>query len=276
LRVGVLPAGVVAIACASALACTELRSSPPDGFGGGGGGAAGSGGGGTGGAIACDDSLIGWWRLDEGSGSSATDDSASAACVRNDQAGILVGGATWTTGHRGAAVAFDGSTGVVAVQPADGSALWNYPTVPLTMTAWIRPDAAGIDSAAATAVARTHEDYRFQDFWLGLVNGNPRCAIHDEYGEGPTAIARAPVNTWTHLACSYGLDGLIQVYVNGNLAATASTSQLLGPIPTRILIGASEVENSTVLDYFSGAIDDVHIWNRALTSAEIRAIAQQP
>ena len=126
-----------ALAWASALACTELRSSPPDGFGGeggtaavgsgGGGGAAGSGvagsGGGiagsgvagTGGTAACDDSLIGWWPLNEGSGTSTTDESASNVCARNDQTGTLIGGATWTTGRQGAGVAFDGSTGVVAV-----------------------------------------------------------------------------------------------------------------------------------------------------------------
>ena len=105
-------------------------------------GTAGSGVAGTGGSAACDDSLIGWWPLNEGSGSSATDDSASTACARNDQTGTLIGGATWTTGRQGAGVAFDGSTGVVAVQPPDGSPLWNYPTAPMTMMAWIRPDAA--------------------------------------------------------------------------------------------------------------------------------------
>ena len=50
---------------------------------------------------------------------------------------------------------------------------------------------------------------------------------------------------------------------------------MLGPIPTRILLGASELENGEVLAYFSGAIDDARIWNRALTAAQVRAIAQQ-
>ena len=300
--------GVLALALASTLACTELRSSPPDGLGGEGGnaaagsggrggiggrggsagvgtagsGVAGSGGGvagsgvaGTGGTIACDDTLIGWWPLNEGSGTSTSDESASAACARNDQTGTLLGGATWTTGHQGAGVALNGSTGVVAVQPADGSPLWNYPTAPMTMMAWIRPDAAAIASTAATAVARTHEDYAFQNFWLGLVSGNPRCTIHNEYGDGPTALAKVPANAWTHVACTYGLDGAILVYVNGNLAATGNTNQVLGPIPTRILLGASELENSSVLAYFSGVIDDARIWNRALTAAQVRAIAQQ-
>ena len=142
---------------------------------------------------------------------------------------MLLGGATWTTGHQGAGVAFNGSSGVVAVQPADGSPLWNYPTAPMTMMAWIRPDAAAIASTAATAVARTHEDYAFQNFWLGLVTAIRRCTIHNEYGEGPTALAKVAANTWTHVACTYGLDGAILVYVNGSLAATGNTNQVLGP-----------------------------------------------
>ena len=299
-------AGVVAMACAAVSACTELRSSPPGGLGGDGGtaavgsgggggsagvgvgaagtagaGIAGSGGGvagsgvaGTGGSAACDDSLIGWWPLNEGSGTSTADESASNACARNNQTGALSGGATWTTGRQGAGVAFDGSTGVVAVQPPNGSPLWNYPTAPMTMMAWIRPDAAGV--ARATAIARTHEDYAFQNFWLGLVNGNPRCVIHNESDDGPTALAKVVANTWTHIACTYGLDGSILVYVNGNLAATGSTSQVLGPISTRILLGAAELANSNMLGYFSGVIDDARIWNRALTAAEVRTIGQQP
>jgi hypothetical protein len=311
---GPLPAVAIVVTCALALACTELRSSPPDGIGGsvgvggrggaatsgvaGSGGAAGSGvagGGGRGGGVAgsgvagmggmggrvCDDSLIGWWRLNDGSGPTVADDSTSAACVRNNQTGALVAGATWTTGHEGSAIAFDGTSGVIGVQPFDGSPpspLWLFPAAPMTMTAWIRPDAAGVAAARATAVARTHEDYAFQDFWLGLVNGNPRCTIHNEYGDGPTALGKVAANTWTHLACTYGLDGAISVYVNGTLAATGNTNQVLGPIETRILIGASEIQPAdvlVVLDYFSGVIDDVRLWNRQLSTTEVRAVWQQ-
>ena len=299
---------VVFVALASSgLACTALRSSPPDGggaggstggavgLGGGGGGsgagAAGSGvagggggagsgvagAGGTGGGITCDDRLIGWWRLNENSGTSTADHSATAACARNDQTGILVGGAAWAAGHEGAGIAFNGSSAVVSVQPFDGSPLWDYPIVELTMMAWIRPDAGGVASPSATAVARTHEDYLFQDFWLGLVNGNPRCTIHHVNGEGATALAKVAVSTWTHIACTYGLSGESRLYVNGTLAGTYNSVENLGPIPTRILIGASEVQNPnlTVLGYFSGVIDDVRMWNRPLTASEINAIAQQ-
>ena len=301
---------VVFVALASSeLACTALRSAPPDGGGAGGaggstGGATGSGGGagggagaagsgvagsgggagsgtagagGTGGGIACDDRLIGWWRLNENSGTNTADHSATAACARNDQTGVLVGGAAWATGHEGAGIAFNGSSAVVSVQPFDGSPLWDYPMFDMTMMAWIRPDAAAVASASASVVARTHEDYAFQDFWLGLVNGNPRCTIHHVNGEGATALAKVAANTWTHIACTYGLSGESRIYVNGTLAGTYNSVENLGPIPTRILIGASEVQNPnlTVLGYFSGVIDDVRIWNRRLELAEVAAIASQ-
>jgi hypothetical protein len=276
-------------AAAGVAACTELRTAPPDGLGGSGGGAAGTGaagtggssGGGTGGTggtgptLACDSTLIGWWRLNEASGATTADHSASDDCVPNGQTGMLVGGATWAAGREGAGISLDGTSGLVSVQPFDGSALWNYPVVPFTMMAWIRPDAAAVSAASATAVARTHEDYAFQNFWLGLVGGNPRCVVHHPGGEGATVLAKVAADTWTHLACTYALSGEVRVYVNGTLAATYTAAENLGPIPTRILIGASEIQNPnlTVLGYFAGRIDDVRIWNRPLDAGEVAAIA---
>ena len=52
--------------------------------------------------------------------------------------------------------------------------------------------------------------------------------------------------------------------------ASFATDQVLGPIPTAILVGASET--SDLHDYFPGAIDDVRMYNTTLTPAQITAI----
>jgi len=124
-------------------------------------------------------------------------------------------------------------------------------------------------------VARTHEDYAFQDFWLGLVNGRPSCTIHSPYQEGPVATAVLSTTSWTHIACTHGVSGTVTLYVNGAFAASGNSGQNLGPIPTAILVGASETMQPSVLgQYFPGAIDDVRIYNRTLMPSEVQSIAR--
>jgi hypothetical protein len=127
----------------------------------------------------------------------------------------------------------------------------------------------------ATAVARTHEDNAFQDFWLGLVNGKPACTIHSPSKEGPVAGTTAPTTTWTHIACAYGGNagtGVVSLFVNGTYTASMSTYQNLGPIPTAILVGASETAG--LEDFFPGVIDDVRIYNTMLTASEVASLAR--
>ena len=156
--------------------------------------------------------------------------------------------------------------------PQQGQPLLAYPTIPLTFSAWIRPASSAAARPFATAVARSHEDYAFQDFWLGLVDGKPGCTIHSPYKQGPVASAVAPANAWTHIACTYGLSGTATLYVNGAYTASMATDQLLGPIPTAILVGASETAD--LEDHFPGAIDDVRVYNATLTATEVMSIAR--
>ena len=78
--------------------------------------------------------------------------------------------------------------------------------------------------------------------------------------------AQVAANTWTHLAATY--DGsVLALYVNGAQAATFLTS---GPITTNT--GALKIGGNAVWgEWFSGLIDEVRVYNRALTAAEIQA-----
>ena len=177
--------------------------------------------------------------------------------------------------HEGATFSFDGASDVAGVTPQDGQRLFSFPTIPLTLSAWVKPDAAAASREFATIVARTHEDYAFQDFWLGLVNGRPSCTIHSPYQEGPVATAVLSTTSWTHIACTHGVSGTVTLYVNGAFAASGNSGQNLGPIPTAILVGASETMQPSVLgQYFPGAIDDVRIYNRTLMPSEVQSIAR--
>ena len=112
---------------------------------------------------------------------------------------------------------------------------------------------------------------------LGEIAGRSRAAYGGESlaflgGErnavGPAAI---PMNAWTHLAVTY--DGTtVRLYVNG---AASGTAAFTGSIPasTGVLrIGG----NSIWGEWYKGSLDELRLYNRALSPAEIQADMNRP
>jgi len=95
----------------------------------------------------------------------------------------------------------------------------------------------------------------------------PGCGVFFGFGP-PNGICSGmdlPMNTWTHLAGTF--DGTTQrLYINGQLVGSVDTP--LGPANTApLLIGGSASCATT-----GGRIDEVEIFNRALSQTEIQAI----
>src|SRR5262249_34489261 len=75
-----------------------------------------------------------------------------------------------------------------------------------------------------------------------------------------------PLNTWTHLAGTF--DGsTIRFYINGTLAGTLAATSL-GPTNDASL----RIGTSGTCDGFGGLIDEVELFNRALSQSEIQTI----
>jgi hydrogenase maturation factor HypE len=79
------------------------------------------------------------------------------------------------------------------------------------------------------------------------------------------------LNAWTHLAATY--DGAnLRIFVNGvQVGALAQTGNMLVSART-LRIGG----NSVWGEYFNGVIDDVRVYNRALSAAEIQTDMNTP
>ena len=84
-----------------------------------------------------------------------------------------------------------------------------------------------------------------------------------------------PLNTWTHVAGVFdGQAHTLTVYVNGHASQLAvAVSGVSAPFITNepVLIGAGDL-GSNVRDFFNGGIDEVELFNRALTQAEIQSL----
>jgi hypothetical protein len=166
-------------------------------------------------------------------------------------------------GKVGGAFNFDGT---VHVQVPDSTALR---PAQLTVEAWVFPTAGpgfGLQGILARG-SSTNED----DTWyLGLLNNKPQFWSHRQVLlEGPFAIPR---DAWTHLAITF--DGSIKrLYVSGaEVASSGGFGPLVyDPALVPVTIG-SDWANDSSSSRFNGRIDEVALYNRALTADEIFSI----
>jgi hypothetical protein len=163
------------------------------------------------------------------------------------------------SGKVGDAFDFDGT---VHVRVPDSPAL---KPAQLTVEAWVFPVApSGGFHAIIARGSSTNED----DTWyLGLSDGMPQFWSHgNRLLQGPSLI---PENEWTHLAITF--DGSSKrLYVNGAWVGSHDEFSALvyDAVPLPVTIG-SDWANNVSSARFNGRIDEVAIYNRALTEYEI-------
>jgi hypothetical protein len=193
------------------------------------------------------------WAFDEGMGRVARD-SAGA----NDGA---VSGAAWTTsGRHGGGLAFDGIDDLVTVPDVPALRASSGVTVsawlkPLTLAGWRSVAAKEGDNQLAYGVYANSDILRP----LGVVGGGTsNCQV-----AGTTQL---PLGTWSHVALT--VDGQVaRLYVNGAEAGARTPAGALLQTTGALQIGG----NSVWGDWFHGTIDDVRVYDRGLSAAEVEA-----
>jgi len=172
------------------------------------------------------------------------------------------------SGKVGGAFNFDGT---VHVRVPDSAAL--RPAL-LTVEAWVFPTFPPF-GAPRTIIARGSSTNDSDTWYLGLSNvGNPEFFSH---GNGLLQGLRIPLNEWTHLAFTW--DGLSKrLYVNGAQVGRIDKSAFItlgalvyDPAPVPVTIGSDWASNVSSAR-FNGRIDEVALYNRALTADEVRSI----
>ena len=192
--------------------------------------------------------LVAAYGFEEGSGTHVAD-----ASGRGNSG--TISGATWTTGRFGSALQFGGSGAVVTVPHSASLDL----TAGVTLEAWVYPDASG--GGWKDVIYKATDLYYLEG--SSPVGGVP--ATGGSFGTGPLyGPAALPIRTWAHLAATY--DGTtLRLYVNSVEVASRAQS---GPIRTStssLSLGGDAVYGQ----YWTGRIDEVRIYDRALLPAEI-------
>jgi hypothetical protein len=172
-------------------------------------------------------------------------------------------------GKVGGAFNFDGT---VHVRVPDSAALR---PAQLTVETWVFPTAPQVGNGMIIARGSSTNgfDKDFDTWSLGLIFSQPQFISHGQ--SVMQAGFTIPLNEWTHLAITF--DGFSKrLYVNGAKVAEIKRSDFLGPLvydaaPVPVTIG-SDWANNVSSDRFNGRIDEVALYNRALTAGEVLSI----
>ena len=142
-------------------------------------------------------------------------------------------------------------------------------TEAITIDAWVNP--ASFPNAFPTLVRKESCEATLpciNQYLLAVTDqGKAHCNINRSLGDlllGGTV----PLNLWTHLACTYDRV-TARLYVNGEEVASAPLTEAIASFEQPLGIGVLPGSPSRSFD---GLIDEVELFNRALTQAEIRAI----
>jgi hypothetical protein len=209
--------------------------------------------------------LVGYWSFDDPA-DPGHDDSGNG----ND--GTLHG-PTWTTDNFGGALNFDGVDDYVKVADDDSLDI----TDRITLSAWVKPsDAIGSEFVVAKwgGVKERKSSYGFR-----LADANPRFFLSGGNVKTTKTFTDLIIteNSWNHIAVTW--DGnRMKAYLNG----TASSQErlftgLINATSEPVVIGYNADWGGGVGgDYFDGTIDEVRIYNRALSDSEIMALVPEP
>ena len=137
----------------------------------------------------------------------------------------------------------------------------------MTLEAWVYPTVVMTDFRAL--IVKNYTYYLYASGGGDCGTGTPLGGIAVGGDQVCPAVA-LPVNTWTHLAVTYDGSTLV-FYSNGVQVASTAVSGPIPPSTQSLQIGASQFG-----EYFQGRIDEVRIYDRALSAPEIQADMSTP
>jgi hypothetical protein len=197
-------------------------------------------------------------------------DEASGNAVDSSPSGLVgtVSGAVRVAGLRGNALSFDGVNDSVTIPDAAALDL----TTGMTLAAWVN---TGTRDGWETIILK--EAVGTYAYALYAQDGGPVQGGSVEpsgnvsvAGRAETLLGNGAISggVWVHLATTY--DGTTQrVFVNGVEVSNAAVTGAIDTSAGALRIGGNDVWTG---EYYNGLIDEVRIYDRALTAAEINAI----
>ncbi len=209
------------------------------------------------GAKIAPEALVGAWLFDQ------NNDASDAS--GNGHNGKADGKVKWVNGKFGMAVELDGTNAIV-IDHADDLSLQTY-----TLLAWVNIPTAPTDWW--TVVAKDGWPNRNYGIWLA----SGTALLHNSFTSGGApdnnfvnAVTPINIKEWQHVAATYDMKES-KVYINGKLDAKGSFSAKPNITDVPVIIGRTPTNTYK----YSGAVDEVAIFSKALSEDEINKIMSE-
>ncbi|MCA2224220.1 LamG-like jellyroll fold domain-containing protein [Nonomuraea aurantiaca] len=203
--------------------------------------------------------LVAAYGMEEGTGTTVGDSSG-----KNNTGAAT--DTTWANGKHGKALSFNGTSSWVTVNHSPSLKMTNA----LTLSAWVKPSAV---DGYRTVMGKDNATIDELGYGLYASNGSTPMgllATDDAFSSVPGS-GSLPVDTWSHLAVTY--DGATAwLYLNGARVGQGLATGDLFDDGGAFHIGG----NSIYGEYFKGVIDEVRVYNRAQTAAQIQTDMNTP
>jgi O-glycosyl hydrolase len=206
-------------------------------------------------------SLVLAFDFGEAGGTTALDASG------NGNAGTISGAARTAAGKYGGALSFDGSSSWVTVPATNSLNL----TAGMTLEAWVQPAAAS--TGWATALLKERPGGLAYALYAADGAGRPPAGYINRNGADVDAAGSSalPLNSWSHLAATY--DGaILRLYINGTQVHSRSQTGNIATSTGPLRIGGNGIWG----EHFSGLIDEVRVYDTALTQTQIQTDMNSP
>jgi len=206
-------------------------------------------------ASCMDKGLMGYWSMDEGNGGVISDKSS------NNNSGRFMNGVKWAEGKQGMAANFDGINDFARIE---ATPMLTPGTGSFSVEMWVRR--VGESSSSAHLASVYQGDY---NRWVMYApNGIVYLAMHDTEGNPVNSPSyNLPDYKWHHIiAVRDKAAGKVYLYADGRSIGTPTIDITNNVSPNSILtIGAYKGAYAG----FGGLIDEMRIYNRALSAEEV-------
>lgn len=189
-------------------------------------------------------------------------------------------GATLTAdrfGKPNSAYSFNGMTNFIRIEASSTNSSFNE----ITIVSWVRP--TGCAAGLGGIVTRWNQSAvygNYYGFWYDCTQSQNsiQAGSHEYYMPSTAHYGPIGLNTWSLV--TYVISpklGNESLYINGKLESTKTASENIRTSDLPIIIGADifTYQQNNYYRFFQGDIDDVRIYNRALSQEEVQALFDQ-
>lgn len=215
------------------------------------------------------ENLVGYWTLDDGSGTTALDSSGNANTL------TMTGSPSWVTGNIGSsALDFSGSGQYLSVADPSSGVLDFVDGSDFTITGWFNRDTAAADH---TIVAKKNDHTTSAGYVVWIDNNGSTDYLSAEISDGTdtySAVGTTNLSTtgWHHFSVVWDDSNGLYIYLDGKLdGSTTSSTTSINSLANALAFRIGAESDAGVP--FDGKIDDIKVYNRALSVDEVSKLA---